>query len=218
MELPFNQQSWVPKPWTPESIKGTFYPKVYEVQVSSQANASYPITKTYVLLVAVLLPVGRSMFIVLCLSSFHIVQLEAAFPWGTEEMIRRERNLFIRSVCSCLSVCHCRPWCCSSQWWFLWHFFYGTVFFPQAKENVFQTGICSPPGIFLQQHCAILKRITLLPAVLPWSSTDCDRDICHCSWVSLGYCISGLTFILTWQPSLYNWLFLNAPPCVFDLT
>lgn len=91
--VPKSIDSWVPELWTTDSVKGTSYPNGYEVQVSSQNKASHLITKTYSelrILSLILLPIERSILIVLCLSSFHIVTLETGFQSGTEVISHRE--------------------------------------------------------------------------------------------------------------------------------
>lgn len=86
----------------------------------------------------------------------------------------------------------------------------GLCSFPKSKERMclaklLQRGACSPPGTFLQQCCAILKRLTWLSTALPWSFTVCDR--CACLSVGRVDFSSDSTFrrLLSWSQLSHNY-------------
>lgn len=97
--------------------------------------------------------------------------------------------------------------------------FVGLCCFPCLKKIRYQVKLLwmwvhSPPGIFLQRCCAILKRPTLLPAVLPWSLTDCDKTVKN--YLSLLLILMRISRIRPHihfnliYPSLYSQWFLKA--------
>lgn len=102
--------------------------------------------------------------------------------------------------------CHCIPWCCSHQWWFLSELFCGIVLFPVWRKSgirsssfgcefiVHLASFCSGAVPFWRdQHCCLLCCLGLWQIV-----TRLWKTICLCSWFSWGYLVSDLTFILIW--------------------